>query len=260
MENLIELKKVAKEMYQLYILLINFLEQGDKNFVYKISGKINECKSKEEEILASLDENTIIDLYNFALNNIDNDNPAYIDKLYLFVIDYFNDKFDLYKDDVTEVRKYAYVYSFKKIFEVIEKDTLDLSSIDNDFYVALKHKLYPCFFADMMLFPKFEELLLNANFDFNSVEYEMFESESVKNECMNLILYAETVNNKIMTAENVINLLKRKYLFEYLVQNLSKEDYSDIKDYLFSLKKENNLIIEFKKVIEEKEKNDKREM
>lgn len=27
MENLIELKKIAKEMYQLYILLINFIEK-----------------------------------------------------------------------------------------------------------------------------------------------------------------------------------------------------------------------------------------
>lgn len=77
---------------------------------------------------------------------------------------------------------------------------------------------------------------------------------------MNVILYAETLNNKAMTADNVVDLLKRKYLFEYLVQNLSKEDYLDIKNYLFSIKQENNLIIEFKKVIEEKEKNDKRGM
>ena len=30
MENLIELKKIAKEIYQLYILLINFIEKNDK--------------------------------------------------------------------------------------------------------------------------------------------------------------------------------------------------------------------------------------
>ena len=30
MENLIELKKISKEMYQLYILLINFIEKIDK--------------------------------------------------------------------------------------------------------------------------------------------------------------------------------------------------------------------------------------
>ena len=36
MENLIELKKIAKEIYQLYILLINFIEKNDNKstFIY----------------------------------------------------------------------------------------------------------------------------------------------------------------------------------------------------------------------------------
>ena len=59
MENLIELKKVAKEIYQLYILLINFIEKNDKKNIFELSNKINEYKSKEEEILATLDEKTI---------------------------------------------------------------------------------------------------------------------------------------------------------------------------------------------------------
>lgn len=46
--------------------------------------------------------------------------------------------------------------------------------------------------------------------------------------------------------------LKRKYLFEYLVNNLDYEDFLDIKDYLYSLKKDNFTISEFKKVINEK--------
>ena len=46
--------------------------------------------------------------------------------------------------------------------------------------------------------------------------------------------------------------LKRKYLFEYLVNNLDYEDFLDIKDYLYSLKKVNFTISEFKKVINER--------
>ena len=71
MENLIELKKIAKEMYQLYILLINFIEKNDKKNIFELSNKINEYKSKEEEILATLDEKTIENLYNYALDNIE---------------------------------------------------------------------------------------------------------------------------------------------------------------------------------------------
>lgn len=123
MENLIELKKIAKEMYQLYILLINFIEKNDKKNIFELSKKINEYKSKEEEILATLDEKTIENLYNYALDNIE---------------------------------------------------------------------------------------------------------------------------------ENTLKTLKRKYLFEYLVNNLDYEDFLDIKDYLYSLKKVNFTISEFKKVINER--------
>ena len=85
MENLIELKKIAKEIYQLYILLINFIEKNDKKNIFELSKKINEYKSKEEEILATLDEKTIENLYNYALDNIEKNNSAYLDKLYIFI-------------------------------------------------------------------------------------------------------------------------------------------------------------------------------
>ena len=39
MENLIELKKIAKEMYQLYILLINFIEKNDKKNICGRKGR-----------------------------------------------------------------------------------------------------------------------------------------------------------------------------------------------------------------------------
>ena len=63
---------------------------GEDNMDYKIyiAKKINEYKSKEEEILATLDEKTIENLYNYALDNIEKNNPAYLDKLYFFIINY----------------------------------------------------------------------------------------------------------------------------------------------------------------------------
>ena len=72
MENLIELKKIANEMYQLYILLINFIEKNDKKNIFELSKKINEYKSKEEEILATLDEKTILFSKGFLLSLFDN--------------------------------------------------------------------------------------------------------------------------------------------------------------------------------------------
>ncbi len=39
MENLIELKKIAKEIYQLYILLIHFIEKNDKENIFELSKK-----------------------------------------------------------------------------------------------------------------------------------------------------------------------------------------------------------------------------
>lgn len=253
MENLIELKKIAKEIYQLYILLINFIEKNDKKNIFELSKKINEYKSKEEEILATLDEKTIENLYNYALDNIEKNNPAYLDKLYFFIINYYNTNFFYEEEDsVIYARANAYAYSYKKIFNVLLNDTLDLKRVDSKFFENMKKKLYPCFFADVMLCPELEELLLSANFDLNNVVYTDCNEENIKNETMNLILYAEGLNDIVFDEDNTLKTLKRKYLFEYLVNNLDYEDFLDIKDYLYSLKKVNFTISEFKKVINEK--------
>lgn len=146
MENLIELKKIAKEMYQLYILLINFIEKKDKKNIFELSKKINEYKSKEEEILTTLDEKTIENLYNYALDNIEENNPAYLDKLYFFIINYYNTNyFYVEEDSVIYARANAYAYSYKKIFNVLLNDTLDLKRVDSKFFENMKKKLYPCF-------------------------------------------------------------------------------------------------------------------
>ena len=263
MEELIELKKLAKKIYEIYTLLISFLEKGDKKSVFELSKKIDECKLKEEEILSSLDENTIIDLYNFALNNIDNDNPAYVDKLYLFVIDYFNTNysylynsnwFDEEEDNVNYVKAYAYAYSYKKMFDVLQNDTLGLKNVDNSFFEGMKHRIYPCFLADAMQCPEFEEVLLTVNFDLNSLIYSSCAGKNVKKEAINLILYAEGLNNIVFNEDNTLKTLKCKYMFEYLINNLNIEDFLEIKDYLYSSKKDNFMIAEFKKVIEERSK------
>lgn len=255
MENLIELKKIAKEIYQLYILLINFIEKNDKKNIFELSKKINEYKSKEEEILATLDEKTIENLYNYALDNIEKNNPAYLDKLYFFIINYYNANYFYEEEDsVIYARANAYAYSYKKIFNVLLNDTLDLKRVDSKFFENMKKKLYPCFFADVMLCPELEELLLSANFDLNNVVYTDCNEESIKNETMNLILYAEGLNDIVFDEDNTLKTLKRKYLFEYLVNNLDYDDFLDIKDYLYSLKKCNFMISEFKKVIEERGK------
>ena len=253
MENLIELKKIAKEMYQLYILLINFIDKDDKKNIYELSKKINEYKSKEEEILATLDEKTIENLYNYALDNIEKNNPAYLDKLYFFIINYYNTNYFYEEEDsVVYARANAYAYSYKKIFNVLLNDTLDLKKVDSKFFKNMKKKLYPCFFADVMLCPELEELLLSANFDLNNVVYTDCNEENIKNETMNLILYAEGLNDIVFDEDNTLKTLKRKYLFEYLVSSLDYEDFLEIKDYLYSLKKVNFTISEFKKVINER--------
>ena len=255
MENLIELKKIAKEIYQLYILLIHFIEKNDKENIFELSKKINEYKSKEEEILATLDEKTLENLYNYALDNIEENNSAYLDKLYFFIINYYNTNY-FYEEEnnVVYARANAYAYSYKKIFNVLLNDTLDLKKVDSKFFENMKKKLYPCFFADVMLCSELEELLLSANFDLNNVVYTDCNEENIKNETMNLILYAEGLNDIVFDEDNTLKTLKRKYLFEYLVNNLDYEDFLDIKDYLYSLKKCNFTISEFKKVIEERGK------
>lgn len=253
MENLIELKKIAKEMYQLYILLINFIEKNDKKNIFELSKKINEYKSKEEEIFATLDEKTIENLYNYALDNIEENNLAYLDKLYFFIINYYNTNYFYEEEDsVVYARANAYAYSYKKIFNVLLNDTLDLKRVDSKFFENMKKKLYPCFFADVMLCPELEELLLSANFDLNNVVYTDCNEENIKNETMNLILYAEGLNDIVFDEDNTLKTLKRKYLFEYLVSSLDYEDFLEIKDYLYSLKKVNFTISEFKKVINER--------
>ena len=105
-----------------------------------------------------------------------------------------------------------------------------------------------------MLCPELEELLLSANFDLNNVVYTDCNEEYIKNETMNLILYAEGLNDIVFDEDNTLKTLKRKYLFEYLVSSLDYEDFLEIKDYLYSLKEDNFTISEFKKVVEERGK------
>ena len=58
--------------------------------------------------------------------------------------------------------------------------------------------------------------------------------------------------HNLLSEDNTLKTLKRKYLFEYLVSSLDYEDFLEIKDYLYSLKKVNFTISEFKKVINER--------
>ena len=51
MENLIELKKIAKEVYEKYILLFDRLENNDRNTVNAL---INSIKSSIEEDILSI--------------------------------------------------------------------------------------------------------------------------------------------------------------------------------------------------------------
>ena len=68
----------------------------------------------------------------------------------------------------------------------------------------MKKKLYPCFFADVMLCPELEELLLSANFDLNNVVYIDCNEGNIKNETMNLILYAEGINDIVFHDDNTL--------------------------------------------------------
>lgn len=255
MEELIELKKIAEKIYEMYTFLINFLEEGDKKSVFKLSKKIYEYKLKEGELLDSLDEKNFENLYNYALKTINNDNPAYLDKLYFFIIHYYNtDYFYEGEGSVIWAKVFAYAYSYKKMFDVLQNDTLKLKNVDSNFFENMKRKLYLCFFTDAMQCPEFEELLLSVNFDLNSLIYSSCAGKNVKKEAINLILYAEGLNNIVFNEDNTLKTLKYKYMFEYLINNLDKEDFLEIKDYLYSIKKDNFMIFEFKKVIEERGK------
>lgn len=255
MENLIELKKIAEKIYEMYTFLINFLEEGDKKSVFKLSKKIYEYKLKEGELLDSLDEKNFENLYNYALKTINNDNPAYLDKLYFFIIHYYNtDYFYEGEGSVIWAKVFAYAYSYKKMFDVLQNDTLKLKNVDSNFFENMKRKLYLCFFTDAMQCPEFEELLLSVNFDLNSLIYTSTTDKNVKKEAINLILYAEGLNNIVFNEDNTLKTLKYKYMFEYLIDNLGNEDFLEIKDYLYSLKKCNFMICEFKKVLDEKGK------
>ena len=55
-------------------------------------------------------------------------------------------------------------------------------------------------------------LLLSANFDLNNVVYTDCNEENIKNETMNLILYAEGLNDIVFDEDNTLKTLKRKCL------------------------------------------------
>ena len=255
MENLIELKKIAKEIYEMYILLTNFLEKEDKESIFELSQKIYEYKLREEELLDSLDEKTFANLYSYALLKIEEDNPAYLDKLYFLIIDYYNtDYFYEGKGKVIWTRAFAFAYSYKKIFNIFQNDTLGLKNEDSKFFESMKHKLYPTFIADVMLCPEFEELVLSLKFDLNSLIYASTTEEDIINETISLISNVNAFNDIVLNEDNTLKILKYKYMFEYLVSKLDNEYILKIKDYLYSIKNDNFVITEFKKVIEGREK------
>ena len=74
MENLIELKKIAKEVYEKYILLFDRLENNDRNTVNALINSIKSSIEEEKDILSLLDYETLYNLFVFANQNLDEEN------------------------------------------------------------------------------------------------------------------------------------------------------------------------------------------
>ena len=270
-----ELKQIAKEKYELYILFINSYEQSDKKSIYDISLKLLDCISKKDSVFATLDKDLFKELYDFIDESEEDviSQPSYISFLYEDIIEYYKsiyyDGEDLDEDDYEETLDYedddeedliddydsSYImanylaYAYKNVFDILLSDSLNLKEVNKTFFDNMKQELAKTFFVDISNIPEFEILLLKANLNFENVEYYPFTSEQIKDMSMYTI---DLTNNYVMSARNTLEILKDKFLFEYLVNNLDYEDFLEIKDYLYSLKKNNFTISEFKKVINEK--------
>lgn len=269
-----ELKQLAKEKYELYILFINSYEQSDKKSIYDISLKLLDCISKKDSVFATLDKDSFKELYDFIDEGEEDviSQPSYISFLYEDIIEYYKsiyyDGEELDEDDYEETLEYEdddeedliddydssyimanyLVYAYKNVFDILLSDSLNLKEVNKTFFDNMKQELAKTFFVDISNIPEFEILLLKANLNFENVEYYPFTSEQIKDMSMYTI---DFTNNYVMSARNTLEILKDKFLFEYLVNNLDYEDFLDIKDYLYSLKKCNFTISEFKKVINE---------
>ena len=270
-----ELKQIAKEKYELYILFINSYEQSDKKSIYDISLKLLDCISKKDSVFATLDKDSFKELYDFIDESEEDviSQPSYISFLYEDIIEYYKsiyyDGEELDEDDYEETLEYEdddeedliddydssyimanyLVYAYKNVFDILLSDSLNLKEVNKTFFDNMKQELAKTFFVDISNIPEFEILLLKANLNFENVEYYPFTSEQIKDMSMYTI---DLTNNYVMSARNTLEILKDKFLFEYLVNNLDYEDFLEIKDYLYSLKKNNFTISEFKKVINEK--------
>lgn len=270
-----ELKQLAKEKYELYILFINSYERNDKKSIYDISLKLLDCISKKDSVFATLDKDSFKELYDFIDEGEEDviSQPSYISFLYQDIIEYYEsiyyDGEDLDEDDYEETLEYedddeedliddydpSYImanylaYAYKNVFDILLSDSLNLKEVNKTFFDNMKQELAKTFFVDISNIPEFEILLLKANLNFENVEYYPFTSEQIKDMSMYTI---DLTGNYVMSARNTLEILKDKFLFEYLVNNLDYEDFLDIKDYLYSLKENNFTISEFKKVINEK--------
>ena len=259
-----ELKQLAKEKYELYILFINSYEQSDKKSIYDISLKLLDCISKKDSVFATLDKDSFKELYDFIDEGEEDviSQPSYISFLYEDIIEYYKsiyyDGEELDEDDYEETLEYEdddeedliddydssyimanyLVYAYKNVFDILLSDSLNLKEVNKTFFDNMKQELAKTFFVDISNIPEFEILLLKANLNFENVEYYPFTSEQIKDMSMYTIDFTN-------------NYVKDKFLFEYLVNNLDYEDFLEIKDYLYSLKKNNFTISEFKKVINE---------
>lgn len=277
-----ELKKLAKEKYELYILFINSYERNDKESIYNISLKISECISKKDSVFATLDEDSLKELHDFADENEANViQPIYISYLYEDIICYYeglfwneeeldeeeldeedsdydytdedmDDNEDLIDDyDSSYIMANSLAYAYKNLFAILLNDNLGLKRVNKTFFDNMKQELAKAFFVDISNIPEFESLLLKANLDFENIEYYPFVSEEIKD----MSLYEiDLTGNYTMDARNTLNILKNKFSFEYLVSSLDYEDFLEIKDYLYSIKQDNFTISEFKKIVEERGK------
>lgn len=269
-----ELKQIAKEKYELYILFINSYERNDKKSIYDISLKLLDCISKKDSVFATLDKDSFKELYDFIDEGEEDviSQPSYISFLYQDIIEYYEsiyyDGEDLDEDDYEETLEYedddeedliddydsSYImanylaYAYKNVFDILLSDSLNLKEVNKTFFDNMKQELAKTFFVDISNIPEFEILLLKANLNFENVEYYPFTSEQIKDMSMYTI---DLTNDYVMSARKTLEILKDKFLFEYLVNNLDYEDFLEIKDYLYSLKKNNFTISEFKKVINE---------
>ncbi len=230
------LKDIINKIIKMYDLLLNTLFEENEDELINLTSKIKLLYLKAKKIMSFFDKKQLDTLYFNAQGNILELNLTDEDKkLYYFVINYYERRFNQKSENALDNN--ALIYAYKNMYDILIEDTLFIRSIDSDAYDDVKKCYYRQLYEELLTNFNLEAILINSNFNIAKLKLQDLGDEvNVQKESYwqikSLINQFELKDVNDSSFDSLITLLKRKLIFNFYLNLIDKTNIENLINFL----------------------------